>query len=99
MVRPGRIALLAGQQRLGGGANSARWRGAGLADQERAHQAGMVLPPDAGELQRQLVVRVEPAAAGLVAAEQGRRARADDERVARIVAAALEDRVVHPRPG
>ena len=36
--------------------NSSRWRGAGLADQQRAHQAGMVLAVDAGELEGELVL-------------------------------------------
>ena len=56
----------------------------------------MVLAVDAGELERQLVLRGEAAAARVVAAQKGTRPTADDERVAGIVAAALEDGIVHP---
>ena len=69
--------------------------GTRFADQQRAHQAGVVLAVDAGELERQLVAGVEAAAPRLVATEQGVAPGADDERVAGVVAAALEDRGVH----
>ncbi len=50
---------------------------------------------DAGELQRELIVRVEPPPPALVAAEQRVGAGADDEFVAGIIAAGGENRVVH----
>ena len=57
--------------------------------------ARMVVVEDAGPFQRQLVVLVELAPAGLVAAEQRVGARADDEFVGRVVAAAGKDRALH----
>ena len=86
---------LAREQRLDAGGVQRALAGARLADQERAHQAGVVLPVDAGELEGQLVARVEPATPRLVAAEQGVAPGADDERIAGVVAAAPEDRAVH----
>jgi hypothetical protein len=63
-----------------------------LADDEGAHQGGVVVPVDPGELQRQLVGCRQLAAAGLVAAQQRVRPGPDDELVGRIVAAAGEHR-------
>src|SRR5690606_3605959 len=66
-----------------------------LAEADRAEQAGMVVPVGGGELERKVVLGVEMAAAGKVAAHQGAGAGADDELVGRVVAATLEDLVVH----
>ena len=55
----------------------------------------MVVAIDAGELERELVLGSSSPAAGEIAAEQRVGARADDELVGRIVAAAAEDRALH----
>ena len=65
-----------------------------VADRHGAHDRRVVVAVGAGEFERDLVARRERAPPGLVAAEQRVGARADDELVARIVAAAAEDRGV-----
>ena len=67
------------------------------ADADRAHQAGMVVPPGAGEFQRQLVVRIQAPPAAVVAAHERAGAGADDELVGRVVAAGPPDRALHRR--
>src|SRR4029078_10477174 len=66
-----------------------------LADDDRAHQAGMVVPIGPREFERELVLRFEVPPAAEVAAEQRVLARAYDELVGRIVAAVAEDRTMH----
>src|SRR4051812_40623520 len=66
-----------------------------LADQYGAHQRNVVVMPDAGEFERDLVTFGKVPPARFVAAEQGIRSRTDDELVAGIVAAALEDSALH----
>ena len=67
----------------------------GIPDQDRAHQAGMVMPVDPGEFQHQLVLGLQMPAPAEVAAEQGVPARPDDELVGRVVAAVPVDRAMH----
>ena len=57
----------------------------------------MIVAVDAGELECELVLRVELAAAGGISHQQGLRAGADDELVAGIVAAAFEHGALHRR--
>ncbi len=66
-----------------------------LANHDRAHHGGMIVGVGAGPFERQLVVCIELAAAGLVAAKQRVRAGADDEFVGGVVAAAGKDRALH----
>ena len=66
-----------------------------LADDDGAHQRHVIEPVDAGEFERDLVVRVELSPPALDAAEEGVLARADDEGIAGIVAAAGKDRALH----
>lgn len=65
-----------------------------LADGDRAHQSRMVVAEDAGEFERQLVVLLKHAAAGMIAAQRFR-ARADDEFVGRVVAIVADDDALH----
>src|SRR5581483_12462370 len=50
---------------------------------------------DAGKFERDLILRIELAPPGLVAAEKRVASRADDELVRRIIAAAAENGVMH----
>ena len=65
------------------------------ADAQRAHEAGMIAPVDAGEFQGELVLRIQMPPAGEIAAQQRLRPGADDEFVAGIVTAAAEHRALH----
>ena len=88
------LASQASSSVLGGFRHGALMRGR-AADDEGAHQAGVVLAIDAGEFQGELVLRIQHAPAGFVAAEQRIRPGADDEGIAGIIAAALEDSALH----
>jgi hypothetical protein len=56
------------------------------------HQGGMIVAVDAGEFESELIASGELSPPGLVAAEERILARADDEFVARVIAAAGKDR-------
>ena len=68
---------------------------AGASGQHGSHERRMVVAIGAGEFDHQLVFRVDMAAAAEVATQQGAGPGADDELVARIVAAALEHGALH----
>ena len=87
--------LLAGGERLGAGGVQLEVPLARLADDDGAHQRDVVEPVDAGEFERDLVVLGELSPAALDAAEERVLARADDEGIAGIVAAAGKDRALH----
>ena len=53
------------------------------------------MAPGAGEFERELILRIEPAAPRFVAAQKRVLSRADDELICRIVAACPKDRVMH----
>jgi hypothetical protein len=83
---------LADQQRFLRSAVVFEVLGLRIADHHGAHDRGVVVPIGAREFERDLIPRVEHPPPGLVAAEQGIAAGADDELVAGIIAARTEDR-------
>ncbi len=86
---------LAGLERLAGRLVHLRKPGIDAPDHESAHEAGVVMPVDARELQRELVVGAEIAPAALVSAEERVGPRADHVLVGGVIAAAAIDRAVH----
>src|SRR5688500_19164430 len=71
--------LLAGGERLAAGGMQFQVTRAGTADQDGAHEGDVIEAEDAGELERDLVLCVEPAPAGLGSAEERVAPRAEDE--------------------
>ena len=68
---------------------------ASVADDNGPHPGGMVMAVGAGPFEGDLVPRREIFTAGEIAAQKRVRAGADDELIARIVAAATKNRALH----
>ena len=94
--RPARTDRLhAGVERIGARGVHRHVLGVGAAGEQGAHHRGVVAAVGAGEFEGELVLRVQVAPSAEVPAQQRARARADDELVAGVVAAAAEHRALH----
>ena len=93
----GAQGIAAGGEGVAAGPVHGRMLARDRAHHEGAHERRVVAAIGAGELDGELVPLGEPAAPGLVPAQQGVGAGAEDERVAGILAAAAEDRALHGR--
>ena len=69
----------------------------GFTDDEGPHHGGVIPSVGTGPFQCHLIRHLERTAVRLVAAQQGGRARADDEFVAGVIATALEHGALHGR--